>query len=129
MRSIDGGEALHWRLFEAEFNGDVRAVWPKSGTLAVEQQSREPGGLRLSWEIMAALAGSGVQIIDGDFVGFDDAGVPQLQLLMVDSGHWKVWSVRPADYASVRKAFARVETVPHTQPEPAIRRGGWADGG
>ncbi|MET7751077.1 hypothetical protein [Micromonospora sp. NPDC005367] len=120
MGSVSGGESLHWRLFEAEFNGDIRAVWPQSTTLAVEGRSREPGGLSLSWSVMAALAASEVQIIDGDFVGFDDAGLPQLQLLMIDSGHWRVWSLRPADYAHIRQTFARVETVPHVQPEPAI---------
>ncbi len=73
--------------------------------------------MQLSWSVMVELAATDVQIIDGDFVGFDEAGLPQLQFLMVDSGHWEIWSVRPTDYAGIREAFARVETVPHVQPE------------
>ncbi|MEV0730124.1 hypothetical protein [Polymorphospora sp. NPDC050346] len=119
MRCLGDRGPLHWRLFWAEFNGDVRAVWPQ-GTLAVEDQSREPAGVRLSWAEMVALADTDVQVIDGDFVGFDDAGLPRLRILMVDSGHWWVWSVEPADYARVRETFVRVVTESHVPPEPAV---------
>src|SRR4051812_10633452 len=71
MYLVGDGGALRWRLFWAEFIGDVRTVWPQ-GLAEIEAQSRQLGGLSICWSQMTALAGMDVQILDGEFVGFQD---------------------------------------------------------
>ncbi|WP_433220285.1 hypothetical protein ACQP00_17540 [Dactylosporangium sp. CS-047395] len=118
MHLVGDGGALRWRLFWVDFIGDVRAVW-QQGHEKIEAQSRQSEGLSISWSQMTALAGTDAQILDGEFVGFQDSGAPQLQFIMLDSSFWIVWSAR-ADYADLRAAFGQAVMVPHELPASLV---------
>lgn len=70
-----------------------------------------PGGpgIPLDWITMEQIAEACSQIIDGFFLGSDDAGDPQLILLADDSTFWHVCSTSPDVIASVRSSFSGVE--------------------
>jgi hypothetical protein len=110
MHVVGDGGALRWRMFWVDFNGDVRAVWPQEHE-EIEAQSRQPGGVPITWSQLTALAATDAQILDGAFVGLDDSGAPQLQFVMLDSSFWIVWSAR-ADYADLRAAFGQAVMAP-----------------
>ena len=91
MESLGDRSGLRWRLYRGWFDGAVPTIRGESA-LALEERTREPGGVDMTWAEIRRLAAACQQIIDGDFVGYDDAGQPRLRLLAVDSSYWIIWS-------------------------------------
>ncbi|WP_380164011.1 hypothetical protein [Jannaschia sp. R86511] len=108
---------LNWVLREAEFNGDVRTVWPADWEV-VQRQSDQPRGVPLDWVQMTTLAQQCQQIIDGRFTAYDESGQVQLQMQAVDSSFWVVWARDEAVLERVRGAFAGVEDYEERTPAP-----------
>lgn len=114
MNAVGGCSHLRWVLRDAWFNCDVREVWP-AGHEYAEAESSKPAGLATTWQEMRRLAEVCHQVIDGRFTGYDEAGVPSLQLLVDDSTFWVVWSRDLAVLDRVRAAFPEAE--PYDDPE------------
>jgi hypothetical protein len=118
MAAIGDWQDLEWVLSGAEFNGDVTEVWPP-GTV-VDELTRQPGGLPLTWEQMRLLASSCQQIVDGTLIGYSRDGSPKLSLAAIDSSYWIVWSEDDAVLVRIRAAFAAVDD--YDEPSPPPRR-------
>jgi len=118
MQSVGEWPALRWVLRDAYFNGDVTSVWPEGWQYA-EAASEKPDGLAVRWEQMTLLGQNCQQIVDGRFTGYDDDGWPAVQLLVVDSSSWIVWSRDSAVLDAVRSAFPHAEPHDERGDDPA----------
>lgn len=117
LDAVGPHEELAWVLYDAQFNGDVRTVWPE-GWESVQRRSDMPGGVPLTWQEMQTLGATCQQIIDGRFTGYDEAGHPLLQVQAVDSSYWIIWAQDAAILERVRGRFV-VEDYEEPPPEAA----------
>jgi hypothetical protein len=118
MAAVGEHPDLDWILRNADFNCDVTPVWP-DGWHWVEQHADGPRGLPITWAEMKRLGEICDQIIDGTFTGYDHVGAPRLQLAVMDSSYWILWSSDDAVLERVRTAFHGVEEI--DEPEPRRR--------
>lgn len=114
MDAVGPHPDLTWVLRDAEFNGDVRAVWSE-GWETVQRQSDQPSGVWMTWAEMRTLGETCQQIIDGCFTGYDSAGKAQLLLRAMDSTYWIVWS---RDDALLEAVGSRFTVVAYEEPVP-----------
>lgn len=116
MNAVGPHPELDWWLYNAYFQCDVTSVWPEG--IGIEEQTQERPGLAVDWPTMEQVAGVCHQFIDACFTGYDERGEPRLQLAVVDSSFWRVWSDDDAVLDAVRAAFASVEADAGPAPPP-----------
>lgn len=116
MLAVGPHSNLRWYVRDVAFVGDLSSVWPDSREM-VKARSLEGRGIPIDWATMARLAEAVSQTIDGQFVGYDANGKPQLSLQAIDSSYWIVWSVSTETMDSVRTAFPQAEDCFEPDPE------------
>lgn len=115
IEAIGDHSHLAWALRNAEFNGDVRPVWP-AGPGEIQARSTSVEGVPITWIELLAVSRTCRQIIDGTFVGFDQHGAPVVSVAAIDSSYWIVWALDASVLVRVRAAFDAVVDYPEPAP-------------
>lgn len=111
---VHGDLAWHlkgaWFVYDEDLPEAVLAPWER-----IEEQSRTPAGVQLSWSDMESCARVMLQVIDGTFTGYQGEE-PILQLAAIDSSYWIVWARASDRLDLVRHAFDGV--LDYDEPPP-----------
>lgn len=107
VAAIGPQDNLRWTVTDADLVGEVEDVWPE-GARDLSTRSEQGLGVSVDWETLTRLAQVVHQTIDGRFVGYGEAGDPQLMLLARDSSYWIVWAADPTVLVAIRQSFADV---------------------
>lgn len=108
---------LRWRLKNAELALDTAPAAIRQRWEAAEDQSRLPAGAELTWTDMEQLASDCSQVIDGTFTGYSGS-FPRLQIAVIRSSYWIVWTEDETVVSRVRGGFRGVADYDEPEPPP-----------